>query len=59
MDSILIEKNGQDLQDLLDFFISGFRKKPEIPNPLRGVSAFRRKFINYSLLVVDIHMPIL
>jgi len=43
MDSYFIKTYfGQDLQDLLDFFIFlNFRKKLRKPNPLRGKKAFR------------------
>jgi len=57
MDSILIKNNGQDLQDFLDFFISGFRKKPEMPKPLRGISACTSKPDNYQFLVIDTFTP--
>jgi hypothetical protein len=44
MDSYFIPTNiGQDLQDLLDYFIFlNFRKKLRKPNPLRGRKSFHK-----------------
>jgi hypothetical protein len=57
MDSILTKKNGQDLQDCLDFFIPGFRKKPGISNPLRGISSCTSNTDNYQFLAINLSLP--